>query len=143
MKQMGEKHKHFIFEEDRELKRIREKKIEELIKEKAKMSEPVHVTDSNFDDIITKKALALIDFWAPWCGPCRALAPTVEELCKEYAGKILIGKLNVDENPQAAERFQIFSIPTLVLIKNGKEVERIVGLVPKNHIQAVLNKHLR
>ncbi|MEM3442501.1 MAG: thioredoxin [Candidatus Bathyarchaeia archaeon] len=140
---MSEKHKHFIFEEDGELKRIREKKNEELIKEKAKLSEPVHVTDSNFDDIITKKALALIDFWAPWCGPCRALAPTVEELCKEYSGKILIGKLNVDENPQAAERFQIFSIPTLVLIKNGKEVERIVGLVPKNHIQAVLNKHLR
>lgn len=106
-------------------------------------TEPAHLTDSNFDAIIKKNALALIDFWAPWCGPCRALAPTIDELCREYAGKIFIGKLNVDENPQTAELFQVFSIPTLVLMKNGKEVDRIVGLVPKNRIEAVINKHLR
>ncbi|MGB9740822.1 MAG: thioredoxin [Candidatus Bathyarchaeia archaeon] len=143
---MSRKHEQFISEEDRELKHIREKKLQELMKarmEKEKMpTEPAHVTDSNFDSIVNKNALALIDFWAPWCGPCQALAPTIEELCREYAGKILVGKLNVDENPQTAERFQIFSIPTLVLMKNGKEVERIVGLVPKSHIKAVLDKYL-
>lgn len=143
---MSEEHEQFISKEDKELKHIREKKLQ-LMKakmEKEKMpTEPAHVTDSNFDSIVNKNALALIDFWAPWCGPCQALAPTVEELCKEYAGKILIGKLNVDENPQTTERFQIFSIPTLVLMKNGKEVDRIVGLAPKNHIKAILNKHLR
>jgi thioredoxin 1 len=144
---MGGEHEQFISEEDKELKRIREKKLQELMKdrmEKEKMpTEPVHVTDSNFDSIVNKNALTLIDFWAPWCGPCQALAPTIEELCREYAGKILVCKLNVDENPQTAERFQILGIPTLVLMKNGKEMERIVGLVTKSHIKAVLNRHLR
>ncbi|MGB9676514.1 MAG: thioredoxin [Candidatus Bathyarchaeales archaeon] len=144
---MSGKREQFISDEDKELEHIRAKKLQKLmktLKEKEEMpTEPTHLTDSNFDSIINKNALALIDFWAPWCGPCRALAPTIDELCKEYAGKILIGKLNVDENPQTAERFQIFSIPTLVLMKNGKEVDRIVGLVPKSSIEAILNKHLR
>lgn len=144
---MSEKHEQFISDEDKELERIREKKLYELMKtqrEKERMPpEPEHLTDSNFDNVINKNPLVLIDFWAPWCGPCRALAPTIEEVSREYAGKILVGKLNVDENPQTAERFQIFSIPTLVLIKNGKEVDRMVGLVPKSRIEAFINKHLR
>ncbi|MEM3576940.1 MAG: thioredoxin [Candidatus Bathyarchaeia archaeon] len=144
---MSGKREQFISDEDKELEHIRAKKLQELMKaqkERVQMpTEPAHLTDSNFDSVISKNALALIDFWAPWCGPCRALAPTIDELCKEYAGKIFIGKLNVDENPQTAERFQVFSIPTLVLMKNGKEVDRIVGLVPKNRIEAILDKHLR
>jgi len=115
----------------------------ELKEKKREMSmEPVHVTDSNFNEIVNKHSLALIDFWAPWCGPCLALAPAVEELAEEYAGKVIIGKLNVDKNPRTAERFQIFSIPTMLLMRDGREVDRIVGLVPKKYIEAVLRKHL-
>jgi len=105
-------------------------------------TKPVHVTDSDFNEIVNKNSLALIDCWAPWCGPCIAAAPIVEELAKEYAGKVLVGKLNVDENPRTAGRFQIFSIPTLLVIRNGEEIDRIVGLVPKKHIDARLKKHL-
>jgi len=143
---MNEKHKQFISVEDEELERIREKKLRKLMEpkeEKQKMgTEPVHVTDSNFEEIVNKNSIALIDCWAPWCGPCQALTPTIEELAEDYAGKILVGKLNVDENPKTAECFQIFSIPTMLVMKNGKEVDRIVGLVPKKHIEAVLKRHL-
>ncbi|MGB9756434.1 MAG: thioredoxin [Candidatus Bathyarchaeales archaeon] len=140
---MSGEHERFISGEDEELKRIREKKIKELRERKSKMSaEPAHVTDANFNKIVNQHHLALIDFWAPWCGPCLALAPTIEELAEEYFGKIFVGKINVDENPLTAERFQIFSIPTLIIMKDGKEVDRIVGLVPKKHIEAVLKKHL-
>lgn len=104
--------------------------------------EPVHLTDSTFEETIKKNPLVLVDFWAGWCGPCRALTPTIVELAKEYAGKIFIGKLNVDENPKTAECFQVFSIPTLVVLKDGCEVDRIVGLCPKNHIESALKKHL-
>lgn len=143
---MSREHERFISEEDEELKHIKEKKLKKLIKDKEKKremsTEPVHVTDSNFDEIVKKHPLVLVDFWAPWCGPCRALAPTIEELAKEYAGKIVIGKLNVDENPSTAECFQVFSIPTLVIMKGGCEVDRIVGLVPKKHVETFLKKHL-
>jgi len=139
-------HEQLISEEDLELKRVREKKLRRLTelkeKEQEMIVEPVHVTDSNFNEIVNKHSLALIDCWAPWCGPCLALTPTIEKLAEEYAGKVFIGKLNVDENLKTAERFQIFSIPTMLIMKNGKEVDRIVGLVPKNHVDAVLRKHL-
>ncbi len=104
-------------------------------------TEPIHVTDANFDETIKNNKVALIDFWANWCGPCRALAPTIVELAKEYSGKVLIGKLDVDENPATAERFQVFSIPTMILFKDGKEAERLVGLCPKNRITETLLKH--
>jgi thioredoxin 1 len=140
---MSGEHKQFISGEDEELKRIRERKIKELKERERKMSaEPVHITDSNFNKIVNQHHFALIDFWAPWCGPCLALAPTIEELAEEYFGKIFVGKINVDENPLTAEQFQIFSIPTLIIMKDGKEVDRIVGLVPKKHIEAALRKHL-
>ena len=104
-------------------------------------TQPFHVTDANFEDTIKKNKVAFIDFWASWCGPCRALAPTIEELAKEYAGKVLVGKLDVDENPTTAEKFQVFSIPTMILFKDGKEAERLVGLCPKNRISDTLTKH--
>ena len=143
---MSGEHKQFISKEVAELKHIKEKKLRELMGLKEKEHElnpdPTHITDSNFNEIVNKHSLALIDCWAPWCGPCLALAPTIEELTEKYAGKVLVGKLNVDENPRTAERFQIFSIPTTLIMKNGREVDRIVGLVPKNHVEAVLRKHL-
>jgi thioredoxin 1 len=104
-------------------------------------TEPLHITDANFDETIKKNKLVFVDFWANWCGPCRALAPTVVELAKEYCGKVLIGKLDVDENPTTAERFQVFSIPTMIIFKNGSEAERLVGLCPKNRITETLKKH--
>ncbi|MGC9345923.1 MAG: thioredoxin [Candidatus Bathyarchaeales archaeon] len=135
-----------ISEEDEELMRIREKKLKEFMRLKEKnrkmSTKPVQLTDSNFNEIVNKHSLALIDCWASWCAPCVVIAPIIEELAKGYAGKILVGKLNVDENPRTAERFQIFGIPTLLIMKNGKEVDRIVGLVPKNHIEARLKKYM-
>ncbi|MEM2947591.1 MAG: thioredoxin [Candidatus Bathyarchaeia archaeon] len=102
----------------------------------------IYVTDSNFKEVVSKNSLVLVDFFADWCMPCRMMAPVIEELAKEYAGKVLIGKLNVDENPATAERFQVFSIPTLIIIKAGEEVDRIVGFVPKNQVEARLKKYL-
>ncbi|MDH7563932.1 MAG: thioredoxin [Candidatus Bathyarchaeota archaeon] len=143
---MSNEHKQFISEEDEELKRIQEKKLKNMIdqleRRKKLTTEPAHVTDSSFNETVEKNPLVLIDFWAAWCGPCRALAPTIEQLAAEYAGKVFVGKLDVDENPATAERFQIFSIPTVLVIKNGCEVERIVGCVPKQHIENALKKHL-
>ena len=104
-------------------------------------TEPFHLTDKNFNETISKNKLVFVDFWANWCGPCRALAPTIKELAQEYQGKILIAKLDVDENPDSAGRFQVFSIPTMVIFKDGKEAERLVGLCPKNRIVSALNKH--
>lgn len=134
-------------EKDKELERIKQKRLKELLKgleEKHQIhGKVVHVTDSNFKDIVSKNPLVLVDFWAEWCMPCRMIAPIVEDLAKEYAGKILVGKLNVDENQDTAERFHVFSIPTLLIIKNGAEVDRIVGYVPKTQIEACLKKHLK
>jgi thioredoxin 1 len=144
--EMSGEHERFISEEDEELRRIKEKKLKELMRLKEKKQEmnpkPIPVTDSNFSEMVNKHPLALIDCWAPWCGPCVVISPIVEELAKEYAGKAFFGKLNVDENPRTAGYFQIFGIPTLLIIKNGKEVDRIVGLVPKDHIEARLKKQV-
>jgi thioredoxin 1 len=104
-------------------------------------TEPFHVTDSNFEETIKNNKMVFVDFWANWCGPCRALAPTIVELAKEYAGKVVISKLDVDENPVTAEKFQVFSIPTMIVFKNGQEAERLVGLCPKNRIVDTLLKH--
>jgi thioredoxin 1 len=103
---------------------------------------PLHLNDAKFDETIKNNKVALVDFWAGWCGPCRALAPTIEELARDYSGKVLVGKLDVDESPKTAECFQVFSIPTLVVFKDGCEVERLVGLCAKNRIEDLLKKHL-
>jgi thioredoxin 1 len=129
--------------DEKELERMRQKKLAELGEKRQEVdNKPVHITDSSFKEITSKHTLALVDFWAAWCGPCQSLAPTIEELAKEYAGKILVGKLNVDENPQTAECFQVFSIPTMLIMKNGEEIDRIVGCVQKKYIEAALRKHL-
>ena len=140
-------HGEFISEKDKELERIKEKKMKELLKsleEKREMdAKVVHVTDSNFNEIVSKNPLVLVDFWAEWCMPCRMIAPVIEDLAKEYSGKILVGKLNVDENPATAERFQVFSIPTLLIMKEGREVDRIIGCVPKSQIEVCLKKYVK
>ena len=104
----------------------------------------VVLSDANFDNEVGQSDLpVLVDFWAPWCGPCLMVAPVVEKLAEEYKGKCKFGKLNVDENPVTAGRFGIRSIPTLILFKNGSEVERLIGAMPKSAIESVIEKHLR
>jgi thioredoxin len=131
---------------DRELERIRAGKMRELA---AKMKEekpvgnvPIAIDDEHFDETVKKHSLMLIDCWADWCGPCRLLAPTIDELARDYAGRVTVGKLNVDDNPLTAERFSVMSIPTLLIMKSGVEVDRVVGCVPKELIEERLKKHL-
>ena len=101
------------------------------------------LTDGNFDGSVIKSSVpVLVDFWAEWCGPCRMIAPTVEALASDYDGKVTIGKLNVDDNPNTAMQFGVRSIPTLLLFKNGEVVESIVGLADKSRLQSVIEKHL-
>lgn len=101
------------------------------------------LTDANFNEVLLKSEKpVLVDFWAEWCGPCRMLSPVVEELSKEYEGKAVIGKLNVDDNPATAEKYGIMSIPTLLIFKNGKIVEKQVGLVQKNILASKLNAQI-
>src|SRR3989337_549164 len=98
-------------------------------------------TDVNFQkEVLDSPVPVLVDFWAPWCGPCRMLAPTIEELANEFNGKVKVGKLNTDERPETAGSFGISSIPTNLFFKNGQVVDRLVGLNPKSRFQEMLNK---
>ena len=100
-------------------------------------------TDGNFDDTVLKScAPVLVDFWAEWCAPCKRLAPTIDALAGEYAGKVTIGKLNVDDNPNTAFKFQIRGIPAMLIFKGGQVVESVVGLTPKEELKKVLDRHV-
>lgn len=103
----------------------------------------IEVTDANFDqDVLKSEQPVLVDFWATWCGPCRALAPIVDEMAQEYQGKVKIGKMDVDHNPSTPARYGVRGIPTLLVFKGGQVKEQIVGYVPKEKIQAALDKHV-
>ena len=132
---------------DEELEKIKRKKLMELLgkknENKPKLpNHPVKITDADFNQFISSYPLVVVDFWAEWCAPCRIIAPIVENLAKTYAGKVVFGKLNVDENPTTAIKYRIAAIPTLIILKNGVEVERIVGVVPKNIIETTIKKYL-
>ena len=100
-------------------------------------------TDGNFEqDVLKAGAPVLVDFWAEWCGPCKRLAPTVDAIAADYKGKVVVGKLNVDENQAIAERYQIRGIPTLLLFKGGQIVESVVGLAQKDDLKKRIDKHL-
>lgn len=105
--------------------------------------EPLEVSDATFEqDILKSDMPALVDFWAAWCGPCRAVAPVVEELAKDYAGKVKIAKMNVDENAKTPAKYGIRAIPTLIVFKGGQVVEQITGAVSKNVIESAIKKAL-
>jgi len=131
-----------------ELERIRARKMQELMSRQSQAAgrsiseSPIQVTDRDFESLIQKYPLMVIDCWAAWCGPCRMLAPVVEELARDYAGKIVFGKLDVDENPRTVMNFGVMSVPTLLIIKNGKLVDQIVGAAPRDYIESRLRKHM-
>ncbi len=105
------------------------------------MSKPREFTDANFQsEVLDSDQPVLVDFWAAWCGPCRAVGPTIEELAKQYDGTVKVGKLNIDENPQAPSGFGISSIPAVLLFKDGKVVETLVGVQPKERYEAALRQ---
>lgn len=107
------------------------------------MGELLQVSDADFEQEILKSELpALVDFWAAWCGPCRAIAPVIEELAKDYAGKVKIAKMNVDENSKTPVKYGIRAIPTLILFKNGNVMEQITGAVSKSQIDTAIKKML-
>jgi thioredoxin 1 len=103
-------------------------------------AEPIHVTDETFEEVVLNSKLpVLVDFWAPWCGPCRMVAPIVDELAKAYESRALIAKLNTDENVRVATELGIMGIPTLILFKDGQEVERVIGFAQRNVLESKLN----
>jgi len=102
-----------------------------------------HATDGNFEPEILKSDIpVMVDFWAPWCGPCHIIAPVIEELAKEYAGKVKVAKMNVDENPATPSRYGIRGIPTVILFKDGQIFDQIVGAVPKAKVEDMIKKAL-
>ncbi len=107
------------------------------------MSKPIAIDDSNFEkEVLKAKMPVLVDFWAAWCGPCRMVAPIIEELAKEYEGKIAFGKVDVDQNPKIASKYGIMSIPTLIIFKDGKPISQTVGSKPKSELKRSLNSVL-
>ena len=105
-------------------------------------SEPVIVTDAKFEETMQTYPLVVVDCWAPWCGPCRMVAPVFDELAKDFQGKIVFGRLNTDENQGIAMKFNIMSIPTFLIFKNGELIDRPVGAMPKEALEAAISKHL-
>ncbi|WP_416666070.1 thioredoxin [Egbenema bharatensis] len=107
------------------------------------MSAAAQVTDSTFDqEVLESNIPVLVDFWAPWCGPCRMVAPVVDEIAEQYDGQVKVVKVNTDENPNVASRYGIRSIPTLMIFKEGQRVDMVVGAVPKTTLASTLEKHI-
>ena len=139
---------------DEELERIKLKKLKEMRKYRVSHNmpdslegqkeedEPIKVTDSTFMEIVHKYALVVIDCWASWCAPCHIISPIIEELARDYAGKVTFGKLNVDENRKVAMQYQILSIPTLLVFKGGELVDRIVGAIPRQMLEPKITRYL-
>jgi len=140
-------------EEDEELERIKRRKIEEMMRNISDGAEeenqpmkplgkPLDLTDATCNKFVEGNSLSVIDCWAPWCGPCRFVSPVIEELARDYVGKISFGKLNVDKNQRVATQYGIMSIPTLLVFKEGKLVDKIVGAMPRQMLEPKITKHL-
>lgn len=136
-------------EEDKELERIRRAKLQEMMKksktcekEEKVLNKPIEVTDATFEETVQNHPLVVVDCWATWCGPCQMVAPVIKELARDYAGKILFGKLNVDENREVSMQYDIMSIPTLLVFKNGKLVDTIIGAMPRQMLEPKITCYL-
>src|SRR5512145_3125278 len=137
---------------DEELERIMQRKMNEfslrtkrndhIESNQSTTTTPITLTDHNFNHMVSKYHLLIVDFWAPWCGPCKMVSPVITELSQELAGKAVFGKLNVDENPMIASIFGIQSIPTIAIFKNGKSVDGIIGAASKSHIISKISTHI-
>jgi thioredoxin 1 len=135
---------------DEELEKIKQRKMRQLIekasetekKKKPALNKPIEVSDATFKETIQNHSLVVVDCWAPWCSPCYMVAPVIEEMARDYAERILFGKLNVDENRKVAMQYQIMSIPTLLVFKNGKLADRIVGAMPRQMLEPKITRYL-
>ena len=103
---------------------------------------PTHVTDADFDQVVKENPYVVVDFWAEWCAPCRAIEPIIEDLAKKYAGKIKFAKLNSDENPKKVQEYMVMGIPTILFFKGGKLVDQVVGAMPQTAFEERVKKHL-
>jgi len=122
--------------DDAELEAIRARKLEALSKDA--QGKPEVVTDGSFDAFVNSHPTVVVDCWAPWCGPCRAMAPIIDELAAKWAGKVTFGKLNTDENPKVAMRYGVMSIPTLLIFRDGRFEDQVVGLPPTGQLVKML-----
>src|SRR5690349_23088544 len=137
-------------DEDAEIQSLREKKLVELMRRtRAQLQsgekyngKPIILSDATFSSEISKYPVMVVDFWAVWCGPCRTVAPIIEQLAKEYSGRVAFGKLNVDENPLTSSEFQVQSIPTLLIFRDGEPADGIIGAVPKHQIESKIEAQL-
>ena len=107
----------------------------------AENDHPLEITDANFQEVIEGEGLVVVDCWAPWCGPCLMMGPILEEAAKDYAGTVTIGKLNVDNNGGTAGKFGIMSIPTILFFKDGDVVDKVVGAIPRDQLDKIIEKH--
>lgn len=132
-------------EEDEELERLKKEKMEEIMS-KGKGTDfpdtPINVTDSNFQEVVEKYPLVVLDFWAEWCAACKPMTPVIERLAKKYVGDVVFGKMNVDRNSQIPSEFQISSIPTLLFIKNGSPIDKKIGAMPARQLEQVIREYL-
>jgi thioredoxin 1 len=141
--------------EDKELRKIKLRRFKEMLRgsnpderpKETKQGEsnngtPINITDATFEKEVQGNPLAVIDCWAPWCGPCRFVGPIINELARDYTGRIFFGKLNVDENQKTAMKYGIMSIPTLLVFKKGRLVDRIVGAMPRQRLEPMITRHL-
>jgi thioredoxin 1 len=132
---------------DDELSNIMAKKMNDLARSSNNdktvvIANPIILTDANFAQSVNKYPLLVVDFWAPWCGPCRMVSPVIEQLSGELAGKVVFGKVNVDENPRVANTFGVRSIPTIAIFKNGKNVDGFVGAISKAQMQTKILSYI-
>jgi len=129
-----------------EIEKIKQRMLERMLstpaKEENMPSKPIDVTDANFDEIISKYDTVVVDFWAPWCGPCKMIEPSIKKLASEMRGKVVFAELNVDENPKVAMRYRVMSIPTLILFRKGKMTDRSVGALPYDLLKDWISRYL-